>query len=89
MQEEVQRHLGPRGFLLASKGFSELPTDEALVYLAVEYALSTGRPTIILTGDADVGGCPVRRGSLRRRSRCDGYTVRAIAVSWVGVWMFV
>jgi len=54
MQEEVQRDLGPRGFLLASKGFSELPTDEALVYLAVEYALSTGRPTIILTGDADV-----------------------------------
>jgi hypothetical protein len=30
-------------------------------------------------------GCPVRRGTSRRRSRCDGYTVMAMAASWVGV----
>jgi hypothetical protein len=50
----VQRDLSPRGFLLAKKGPSELPTDEALVYLAVHHALTTGRPTQILTADADV-----------------------------------
>ena len=54
LRDEVHKDLGPRGFLLAKKGFSKLPTDEALVYLAVEYALSTGRPTMILTADADV-----------------------------------
>jgi hypothetical protein len=54
LRGEVQRDLGPRGFLLGNKGFSRMPTDEALVYLAVEYALTTGRPTIVLSGDADV-----------------------------------
>jgi hypothetical protein len=54
LRKELEKELGPRGFMLAKKGFSDLPTDEALVYLAVEYALSTGRATTILTGDADV-----------------------------------
>ena len=54
LRKELEKELGPRGFMLAKKGFSDLPTDEALVYLAVEFALSTGRPTMILTGDADV-----------------------------------
>ena len=51
--DQVQRDLGSRGRLLATKapGFF---TDEALVYLAVEHALSTGRETIVLTCDADV-----------------------------------
>jgi hypothetical protein len=30
-------------------------------------------------------GCPVRRGTWGRRSWCDGYTVMAMAASWVGV----
>jgi hypothetical protein len=51
---EVQRELSPRGYLLAKKGPSALPTDEALVYLAVHHALTTGRPTQILTADGDV-----------------------------------
>lgn len=50
----VQRTFGSRGLLLAKKPGSSLRTDEALVYLAVEYALSTGRETKILTRDADV-----------------------------------
>lgn len=54
LRSEVERDLGPRGFLLANKGFSKIPTDEALVYLAVEYALATGCPTIVLSADADV-----------------------------------
>jgi len=54
LRETAQKDLGPRGFLLAAKGASEVPTDESLVYLAAEHALRTGRPTVILTGDADV-----------------------------------
>ena len=30
------------------------------------------------------GGCPVRRGTSRRRSRCDGQAVTSVAASWVG-----
>ena len=51
--DQVQRGLGSRGRLLATKA-PGLFTDEALVYLAVEHALSTGRETIVLTSDADV-----------------------------------
>lgn len=53
LADQVQRDLGSRGRLLATKdpGFF---TDEALVYLAVEHALSTGKETIVLTCDADV-----------------------------------
>ncbi|HEY4450549.1 MAG TPA: hypothetical protein VGN13_03005 [Solirubrobacteraceae bacterium] len=54
IRTEVQREVSPRGFMLAKKGSSNLPTDEALVYLAVHHALTTGRPTQILTADADV-----------------------------------
>lgn len=48
LADELQRHLGARGRLLASKPSLNL-TDEVLVYLAVEHAISTGRqvqPTI-------------------------------------------
>ena len=51
---DVQRHLGERGMLLGLKPASPIGTDEILVYLAVEFALSRGRPTVILTKDADV-----------------------------------
>jgi hypothetical protein len=54
LRVEVQKEVSPRGFVLAKKGPSGLPTDEALVYLAVHHALTTGRPTQILTADADV-----------------------------------
>jgi hypothetical protein len=51
---EAQRGLSPRGYMLAKKGPGKLPTDEALAYLAVHHALTTGRPTHILTADGDV-----------------------------------
>lgn len=54
LRAKVHKDLGPRGFMLASKGFSEVPTDEAISILAVEYALSTGRIAHVVTGDADV-----------------------------------
>lgn len=53
LAEEVQRRLGERGRLLATKPVGNL-ADETLVYLAVDHALSTGRQTLILTRDADV-----------------------------------
>jgi hypothetical protein len=49
----LQKNLGERGHLIASKPGGRF-TDEALVVLAVEHALSTGRETIVLTKDADV-----------------------------------
>jgi hypothetical protein len=51
--DEIQKHLGQRGRLLATKPAGNY-TDEALVYLAVEHALTSGRQTLILTRDADV-----------------------------------
>ena len=53
LADEVQKDLGQRGRLIATKPAGSF-TDEALVYLAVEHALSTGRQTLILTRDADV-----------------------------------
>ena len=50
----VQSGLGERGMLLGLKPSSPHATDEILVYLAVEFALGRGRPTVILTRDADV-----------------------------------
>ncbi len=50
----IQKDLGVRGLLLAKKGPGALATDEALVYLAVHHALTTGRPTQVLTADGDV-----------------------------------
>ena len=49
----VQRELGERGRLLATKSPGR-GTDEALVYLAVEHAITTGKQTLIVTRDADV-----------------------------------
>ena len=51
--DRVQRRLGERGRLLATKPVGNY-TDEALVYLAIEHALTTGRQTLIMTRDADV-----------------------------------
>jgi hypothetical protein len=59
---EVQKIFGERGLLLGYKGGTviEKPsswlmsTDESLVYLAACAALTSGRPTIILTKDQDV-----------------------------------
>lgn len=50
---QVQQHLGQRGRLIATKHSGNF-TDEALVYLAVEHALTTGKQTLVLTRDADV-----------------------------------
>jgi hypothetical protein len=49
----IQTYFGQRGALLAKKGSSSR-TDEELVYLAVEHALTTGRQSAIVTVDADV-----------------------------------
>lgn len=51
---EYQQTFGERGVLLAKKPISPLITDEILVLLAVEYAVSTGQPTVILSTDPDV-----------------------------------
>jgi hypothetical protein len=51
--DTVQQRLGQRGRLLATKP-SVNRTDEVLVFLAVQHALTTGRPTLVLTRDADV-----------------------------------
>lgn len=54
LQGEIQKELGARALVIARKGPGTLPTDEALVYLALHHALTTGRPTQILTADGDV-----------------------------------
>lgn len=51
---EVQSDIGERGMLLCKKPVSPSYTDETLVYLAIEHALRSGQPTIILTADPDV-----------------------------------
>ena len=51
---EYQRTFGPRGVLLAKKPLSPLFTDEILVFLAVEHAVRTGQPTVILSADHDI-----------------------------------
>ena len=50
----IQRDFGERGMLLCKKPISPTYTDETLVYLAIEHALRSGQPTIILTADPDV-----------------------------------
>lgn len=52
--DRVQRDFGIRARLLATKPSSPLLTDETLVYQAVEHALRTGTPTVVLTRDPDV-----------------------------------
>jgi hypothetical protein len=51
---DIQSDFGERGILLCNKPISPTYTDETLVYLAVEHALRSGQPTIILTSDPDV-----------------------------------
>jgi hypothetical protein len=53
LADQIQQHLGQRARLLATKAPGNL-TDEGLVYLAVEHALTTGKQTLVLTRDADV-----------------------------------
>lgn len=50
----IQSDFGERGMLLCQKPISPTYTDETLVYLAVEHALRSGQPTILLTTDPDV-----------------------------------
>jgi hypothetical protein len=50
----LQRQFGDRGRLLATKDAGPMHTDEIVVYMAVEHALRTGQPTMILANDADV-----------------------------------
>jgi hypothetical protein len=50
----IQSEFGERGMLLCRKPISPNHTDETLVYLAVEHALRTGQPTILLTADPDI-----------------------------------
>lgn len=53
LPDDIQRHLGTRSRLLATKSQGN-QTDEELVFQAVEHALTTGRQTLVLTKDADV-----------------------------------
>lgn len=53
LADDIQKHVGQRQRLLATKAPGNF-TDEALVYLAVEHALTTGKQTLIFTRDADV-----------------------------------
>lgn len=59
LRAQLQREVGPRGYLLAKKGYSTLSTrtshtDEELVCTAVATALTSGRPVYILTKDEDL-----------------------------------
>jgi len=53
LKTSVQKNLGQRGLLLATKA-PGLLTDEVLVYLAARHAITTGTLTIVLTRDADI-----------------------------------
>ena len=53
LADDLQKHIGERGRLIATKAGGS-GTDEALVYLAVEHAITTGKQTLVLTRDADV-----------------------------------
>jgi hypothetical protein len=50
---QIQQSFGDRGRLIGGKE-PGLLTDEALVYLGVRHAVTTGRQTLVLTRDADV-----------------------------------
>lgn len=50
---DIQRHAGTRGRLIATKAPGAL-TDEVLILLAVDFAVRTGTPTVVLTRDFDV-----------------------------------
>jgi hypothetical protein len=54
IRREVEKQYGPRGYMLAKKGLSKIPTDESLPIVAVEFALETGRIAQVVTADADV-----------------------------------
>jgi hypothetical protein len=55
----IQRTFGERGLALVHKYGKQVildpwATDESLVYFAAAHAISTGRPTVVLTKDQDV-----------------------------------
>jgi len=52
LADQIQQHLGQRSVDRDEAAGNY--TDEALVYLAVEHALTTGKQTLVLTRDADV-----------------------------------
>ncbi len=59
IKRSVHTMVGPRGYLIARKGDGDASprtyyTDEALVYLAVMTAITTGNEVVILTKDEDV-----------------------------------
>lgn len=54
IHSQAQHDLSPRGYMLSKKGAGARWTDEDLAYLAVHHALSTGKPTAILSADGDV-----------------------------------
>jgi hypothetical protein len=83
--------LGVEGELNASDGNQINVNDAVFETVSGGGASEVGPLAVSNGGDLYVGdpgpgytgGCPVRRGTLRRRSRCDGYTVRAMGVSLV------
>lgn len=60
-----------------------------VVTCALGFALATASALVFSKHGPDllwgIGGCPARRGTSRRRSRCDSYTVATIAASSIGV----
>jgi hypothetical protein len=59
LMERLHEDLGPRGYMLATKGTEvknpdNLLTDETLVYLAMKYSIETGREVVILSKDEDI-----------------------------------
>jgi len=54
LKMKLQRFAGERVLRLNTKPASEYRTDEALAFLAMRHALSTGQPTKIFSGDSDV-----------------------------------
>ncbi len=59
IRSNIHKMVGPRGYLIASKGDRDASsrtyyTDEALVYLATMTAITTGSEVVILTKDEDI-----------------------------------
>jgi hypothetical protein len=59
VRRRVQQAVGERGYLLGKKGLTPRPgspagADDEVVSLATMFALTTGRPTMILTKDEDL-----------------------------------
>lgn len=54
LKMKLQSFAGERTLRLNTKPASPYKTDEALVFLAVHHAITTGQPTKIFSGDSDV-----------------------------------